>query len=116
MSYKIIVTPPKIENVIKGRRLRAQKALDLVAKERKDLEERYDTAAQKRTGLDEVIKKMEKELAEKKKSLDVVSKEESWLENRRGIRDEQIKMLSQRLKNGWEDEEAEEKSDDKSEI
>lgn len=115
MSYKIIVTPPKIENVIKGRRLRAQKALELVVKERKDLEERYETAAQKRTGLDEEIKKMEKELAEKKKSLDVVSKEESWLENKRGIRDEQIKMLRQRLKNGWVDE-SEVKLGDKSEI
>eukprot|EP00956_Cyclotella_meneghiniana_P019214 scaffold32744_cov72-Cyclotella_meneghiniana.AAC.6 len=115
VSYKIIVTPPKIENVIKGRRLRAQKALELVVKERKDLEERYETAAQKRTGLDEEIKKMEKELAEKKKSLDVVSKEESWLENKRGIRDEQIKMLRQRLKNGWVDE-SEVKLGDKSEI
>ena len=71
------------------------------------MEERYETAAQKRTDLEEEVKKMEKELVEKKKSLDVVAKEESWLEKRRAVRDKQIKMLNQRLKNGWEDEKSE---------
>lgn len=104
MTYKITVTPPKTENVIKGRRLRAKKALEIVTKDREEMEERYETAATKLTELELEVEKMEKELAEKKKSLDVVTKEESWLEKRREVRDKQIKMLNQRLKNGWEDE------------
>lgn len=107
MTYKITVTPPKTENVIKGRRLRAKKALEIVTKDQKEMDERYETAAQKRTELEATVKKMEKELAEKKKSLDVVAKEESWLEKRREVRAEQIKMLNQRLKNGWDDEKSE---------
>ena len=107
VTYKITVSPPKTENVIKGRRLRAKKALEIVSKDRKEMEERYETTAQKLTNLEEEVKKMEKELAEKKKSLDVVAKEESWLEKRCSVRDKQIKMLNQRLKNGWEDEKTE---------
>ncbi|KAL7507117.1 hypothetical protein ACHAXN_004323 [Cyclotella atomus] len=104
VTYKITVTPPKTENVIKGRRLRAKKALEIVTKDREEMEERYETAATKLTELELEVEKMEKELAEKKNSLDVVTKEESWLEKRREVRDKQIKMLNQRLKNGWEDE------------
>lgn len=107
VTYKITVTPPKTENVIKGRRLRAKKALEIVTKDREEMEERYETVAKKLTELENEVKKMEKELAEKKKSLDVIAKEESWLEKRCGVRGEQIKMLNQRLKNGWDDEKSE---------
>jgi hypothetical protein len=44
-------------------------------------------------------------LAEKKKSMDVVVREEKWLEKKLAVRGEQITMLRQRLKNGWADEE-----------
>ncbi|KAL7518886.1 hypothetical protein ACHAWX_003690 [Stephanocyclus meneghinianus] len=107
VSYKITVTPPRAENVVKGRRLRAKKALEVVMKDRGEVEERYESVAQKRGDLEEQVKKLKKELAEKMKSLDVVLKEESWLEKRREVRDEQIKMLNQRLKNGWDDEKSE---------
>ena len=50
---------------------------------------------------------MEKELAEKKKSLDVLSTEEKWLEKKRVVRKEQIKLLNQRLTKGWDDEKSE---------
>lgn len=107
VSYKITVTPPKTENVVKGRRLRAKKALEIVTKDRDEMEKRYENCAKKRSELEEQVKQLEKELVEKKKSLDVVAKEESWLEKRREVRDEQIKLLNQRLKNGWDDEKAE---------
>lgn len=71
------------------------------------MEKRYQTAAQKRIELEEEVKKLEKLVAEKRKSLDVVAKEENWLEKKRGVRAEQIKMLVQRLKNGWNDEKSE---------
>jgi hypothetical protein len=107
VTYKIIVTPPNVDNVIMGRRLRAKKALEIVAKDRDEMNERYETAAQKHSELEEAILQLEKELAEKRKSLDVILKEESWLERKLTVRGDQIKMLNQRLKKGWDDEKSE---------
>mmetsp|Transcript_42409 Transcript_42409/g.76444 ORF Transcript_42409/g.76444 Transcript_42409/m.76444 type:complete len:290 (+) Transcript_42409:114-983(+) len=107
VTYKITVTLPRTENVVKGRRLRAKKALEVVKKDSQEMAERYETATQKRSELEADVKKLEKELAEKKKSLDVVSTEEKWLEKKRAVRAEQIKLLNTRLKNGWEDEKSE---------
>lgn len=107
VSYKITVTPPKTENVIKGRRLRAKKALEVVSKDRQDMEERYVIASQKQTELEECIAKLEAELTEKKKSLDVVLKEVGWLEKKTVVREEQIKLLNHRLEKGWDDEKCE---------
>ena len=81
--------------------------MEIVTKDQKEMEKRYQTAAQKRIELEEEVKKLEKLVAEKRKSLDVVAKEENWLEKKRGVRAEQIKMLVQRLKNGWNDEKSE---------
>lgn len=104
VSYRITVTPPKVEHVVTGRRLRAKKALEAIRKNHAELDERYESAAQKRSELEDAILHLEKELAEKKKSMDVVVKEEQWLEKKLAIRDEQIELLSQRLQNGWADE------------
>ena len=104
VTYKITVTPPRAENVVKGRRLRAKKALEVVSKDLEEIEGRYENASQKKFELEEQIHKLEKELVEKKKSLDVVLKEESWLEKRRNVRSEQINMLNRRLEKGWDDE------------
>mmetsp|Transcript_5574 Transcript_5574/g.12212 ORF Transcript_5574/g.12212 Transcript_5574/m.12212 type:complete len:305 (-) Transcript_5574:334-1248(-) len=107
VTYKITVTPPRTENVIKGRRLRAKKALEVVTKDGKEIAERYENAMQKRAELEADVKKLEKEVAERKKSLDVVSTEEKWLERKRVVRDEQIRMLNMRLEKGWDDEKSE---------
>ena len=107
VTYKITVTPPRTENVVKGRRLHAKNALEVVKKDSQEMAERYETATQKRSELEADVKKLEKELAEKKKSLDVVSTEEKWLEKKRAVRAEQIKLLNTRLKNGLEDEKSE---------
>ncbi|KAL7550805.1 hypothetical protein ACHAWF_014011, partial [Thalassiosira exigua] len=107
VTYKITVTPPRMENVVKGRRLRAKKALEVVSKDNQEMEERYATATQNRSDLEVELKKLEKELAEKKKSLDVILTEEKWLEKKRVVRAEQTKLLNSRLENGWGDEKAE---------
>ena len=107
VTYKITVTPPHVENVITGRRLRAKKALEIITKDKAEMDERYETAAQKRSELEEAILHLEKELAEKKKSLDVIVKEESWLEKKLAVRDDQVTKLNERLKNGWSDEKSE---------
>lgn len=107
VTYKITVTPPKTENIIKGRRLRAKKALEVVNKDKKEMEEKYEMATTKRTELEKEVKKLEAELEEKKKSLDVVSTEEKWLEKKQVVRAEQIKLLNKRLQKGWGDEKSE---------
>jgi len=107
VTYKVTVTPPLPENVIKGRRLRAKKALEVVMNDNGDLEERYENATQKRTEIEADVKRLEKEIMEKKKTLDVVTTEESWLVKKVAVRSEQIKMLNTRLENGWDDEKVE---------
>lgn len=106
LSYKITVTPPAPENVAKGRRMRAQKALQVVKKDKEEVDESFEKISNERAGLEAEILKLEKELAEKKESLDTASKEEASLEKRRNVRGEQIKMLTERLEKGWEDEKA----------
>jgi len=107
VTYKITVTPPRMDNVIKGRRLRAKKALEVVTKDNEEMAERYETSTQKRTEFEADVKKLEKELAEKKKSLDVVLTEENWLEKKRAVRSKQMKLLQKRLDKGWVDEKSE---------
>ena len=106
VTYKITVTPPRTTNIIKGRRLRAKKALDVVTNDKKEIEERYETAVSERSTLEKEVNKLEKEIEEKKKTLAKTVREEEWLEKKNKIRSEQIKMLNQRLKKGWADEKA----------
>lgn len=106
VTYKITVTPPRTTNIIKGRRLRAKKALEAVTNDKKEIEERYETAASERSTLEKEVNKLEKEIEEKKKTLAKTAREEEWLEKKRSVRSEQIKMLNQRLKKGWADEKA----------
>lgn len=107
VTYKITVTPPRVEHVVSGRRLRAKKALAVVSKDGQEMDGRYDAAAAKRGELEGEISRLEKELAERRKSLDVVATEEKWLEKRRAVRAKQIKMLKDRLERGWDDEKSE---------
>merc|ERR1712238_595990 len=72
VTYKITVTPPCTENIVKGRRLRARKALEVVTLDKKEMAERYKIATLKSTGLKAEVETLEKELAERRKSLDVV--------------------------------------------
>ena len=106
VTYKITVTPPRTTNIIKGRRLRAKKALEVVTNDKKEIEERYETAVSERSSLEKEVNKLEKEIEEKKKTLAKTAREESWLEKKRSVRSEQMKMLNQRLKKGWADEKA----------
>jgi len=107
VTYKIEVTPPRVENVIMGRRLRAKKALEVVTQDGEEMAERYEDATQKSADLEGEVEKLEKELEEKKKSLDVVSTEEKWLEKKQAVRAEQIKLLTNRIEKGWGDEKSE---------
>jgi hypothetical protein len=44
VTYCIVVTPSKIDNVIKGQRLRAKKAFEVVVANENELKERYSKA------------------------------------------------------------------------
>lgn len=107
VTYKITVTPPTVDNVVRGRRLRAKKALEVVTKDNDEMKERHGETTEKREGLEVEVKKLEKELEEKRKSLEVLSTEENWLEKKRDVREKQIKLLNRRIKKGWGDEKSE---------
>lgn len=105
VTYRITVRPPSRDNIIAGRRRRAKAALRAVTDDVSSAEKRLERATQQRTALATEIARMEKELAEKKKSLDVAQKEEGWLKDRVKLRAEQQTELRKRLDNGWDDEE-----------
>lgn len=107
VTYKITVTPPKSDNIIKGRRLRAKKALTVITKDMNDMIQRYEASSAEHTTLENEVNKLEKELEEKKKSLAKTIREEEWLEKKNKVRSEQIKLLNLRLKKGWADEKSE---------
>jgi len=104
VTYRITVRPPSRDNIISGRRRRAKAAVRTVSDDVTSAERRLSRATQQRSTLAVEIARMEKELAEKKKSLDVAEKEEGWLKERVALRKEQQAALNQRLDNGWEDE------------
>lgn len=67
---------------------------------------RLQAASSQKVRLQEEVSKLMQELAEKKKAWQVAEKEETWLKERKALRVEQQKLLTERLKNGWKDEKA----------
>jgi len=105
ITYGITVTPPTIDNIIAGRMKRAQSAHDVVLEDKTGADTRLEHASSKRSELAKEVERLEKELAEKSKTLDVVEKEENMLKARVELRGEQLKLLKKRLTEGWDDEE-----------
>jgi predicted nucleic acid-binding Zn-ribbon protein len=105
VSYKITVTPPSKESLAASRRRRAQACLKAVEVDLQTAVSRLDAASQQKELLEEEVARLAKELEEKKKAWQVAEKEETWLKERKALRLEQQKLLRQRLKNGWPDEE-----------
>lgn len=104
VSYKITVTPPSRDSLHGGRRRRAKACVKAVGEDLKSAEQRLEGASQQKNRLTDKIEKMQKELEEKKKSLQVATKEESWLKERVTLRQEQCRLLNNRLTLGWDDE------------
>ncbi len=107
VSYKITVTPPRMENVIRGRRLRARKALEVLTRENEEVTAKYQLVVSKRSELEAKVQYLSKTLAETQTSLKDISTEELFLEKKRSVREEQIKLLNLRLEKGWDDERSE---------
>jgi hypothetical protein len=104
VTYKITVTPPSRDSLAAGRRRRAKACMNAVADDLKSAEQRLEAATQQKAKLATDIEKLQKELEEKKRSLQVATKEETWLKDRVQLRQDQRKLLTDRLTNGWEDE------------
>lgn len=104
ISYKVTVTPPSRDSLAAGRRRRAKACMKAVEEDLKSADQRLEAATQQKTSLASDIEKLAKELEEKKKSLQVATKEESWLKDRVALRQDQKKLLTDRLTRGWEDE------------
>lgn len=105
ISYKITICPPSKDIISAGRRRRAASALKTLQEDNASASSRLSKASAQKTTLESEITRMEKELEEKKKSLEVATNEEEWLRKRVALREEQEAMLNSRLENGWEDEE-----------
>merc|ERR1711862_798330 len=104
ISYKITICPPSKDIISAGRRRRAASALKTLQEDKASASSRLSKSFTQKTMLESEISRMEKELEEKKKSLEVASNEEEWLRKRVSLREEQEAMLNSRLENGWEDE------------
>ena len=79
VSYRITVTPPSAEVLRAGRRRRAKACQKAIEDDLSSAQQRLDAASGQKMSLESDIAKLEKLLAEKKKSLDVIAKEESWI-------------------------------------
>ncbi len=104
ISYTVKITPPSIESISEGRKARAKSALSAVSNDKMSAESRLERVHTEHVALVNVIKSLEKELEEKKKSMGVVMKEETWLKERVELRNVQESLLTKRLTDGWEDE------------
>jgi len=107
VSYRITVTPPSAEILMSGWRRRAKACQTVVEEDLSSAQERLAATLSQKTTLEQEVAKLEKELEEKKKSLEVAEKEEKWLINRVKLRKEQKELLKKRLTDGWEDERSE---------
>lgn len=107
ITYKITVTPPSKDSLLAGRRRRAKSCMKAVDEDLKSAEQRLEAATQQKASLETDIESLQKELEEKKRSLQVATKEETWLKERVELRQDQRKLLTSRLAQGWEDEKEE---------
>jgi len=104
VSYKITVTPPGLDIIREGRKRRATSALSAIEEDAAGVQSQLDQTTKDRETLETMIKEMEAELEERKKSLQGAVEEEQWLEQRMGLRNKQKDALNKRLTEGWEDE------------
>jgi septal ring factor EnvC (AmiA/AmiB activator) len=107
VSYKVTVTPPSRVALAAGRRRRAKACHKAVEEDLKSAEKRLSSASTQRVSMQAELEALEKQLEEKKKSLHVIVTEEKWLVDRVGLRNEQKYLLTERLTDGWKDEEEE---------
>jgi predicted nucleic acid-binding Zn-ribbon protein len=104
ISYRVTVTPPSAEVLLAGRRRRAKACQKAIEDDLISAKQRLGAASTQKSSLQDQIAKLEKQVAEKKKSLEVVAKEESWLKTRVDLRMQQKGLLATRLTKGWDDE------------
>lgn len=98
------MTPPTVEVLLAGRRRRARACRKATEDDLNSAKQRLEAATAQKSSLESEIAKLNKLLAEQKKSLEVVEKEDNWLKTRVDLRVKQLKLLDNRLENGWPDE------------
>lgn len=104
VSYKVTVTPPSLQTLTAGRRRRAKACLKAITEDYEATATRFQAASDQRTLLETELEQLKLEIAQKEKSLKAVVKEERFCKERAGLRQEQIKLLQDRLEHGWDDE------------
>merc|ERR1712176_414 len=100
ISYRLSVTPPTVEVLLAGRRRRARACRKATEDDLNSAKQRLEAATAQKSSLESEIAKLNKLLAEQKKSLEVVEKEDNWLKTRVDLRVKQLKLLDNRLENG----------------
>ena len=105
ISYRICVTPPTLESLALGRRRRAKACLQAVQDDWTQAEQRWKHTQKQKQALEDSLEELMKRVQEQKAALEQAEKEEAWLRERKVLREEQTKLLKQRLEHGWEDEE-----------
>lgn len=106
-SYRITVTPPSPEVLMSGRRRRATACQKTVADDLHSAQQRLKATVQQKNVLEQEVAKLQQQLEERKKSLNVAEREEKWLVTRVGLRKQQHELLNKRLTEGWDDEPSE---------
>jgi hypothetical protein len=104
ISYRITVTPPSSESLLQSRTSRAQTCLTIVEKDlHNHITPKLKQVQDKKTQLQDQITALQKQLQDLQMEYKTTEKEESMLQQRKGVRIEQERLLKQRLQQGWKD-------------
>lgn len=107
VSYKVSVRPPTRDSIRLSRRRRAQACLEDVRKEWTELTNELVPAIQATTtSLQEQMTELWKQYTEIKQQYEEAKQEQERLLGRKQVREEQERLLKQRLEQGWDDENA----------
>ncbi|GAX12390.1 hypothetical protein FisN_2Hh221 [Fistulifera solaris] len=104
ISYRITVTPPNRDSVIKGRRRRAIPCLKAVQEDLTELKAQTQMVKAEKETKRNLVEKLKKQLHDAQQELENAEKEEAILVEREKLRKEQESALLQRVQKGWPDE------------
>jgi len=104
ISYRITITPPDLKHLVHARKVRAKIALQHLLEDKQTTEKRLEIIASKRTSLLEEIELLEREMAEKRKTLHAMTSEEEGLIQRITLRRLQEEEIEKRKQKNWVDE------------
>ena len=104
VSYKVTVKPPSLDTLKAGRRRRAAACLKAVQDDSSMTLNQLERVKENKVDLQREVETLTSRLEHLKNELNALKVEETTMNDRVELREIQTKALTQRLKEGWDDE------------